>query len=91
VIGSSIRLGGWTPCVNILVNLSIKEGCLFCFVFFACFVCHGEISRTVSSGRVLGTVGKVLARRGARAWFCVVWTYGGKVIEFQSFSMDKKF
>jgi len=34
---------------------------------------------------VLGTVGKPLARRGARAWFRGIPTYGGKVIEFQSF------
>jgi len=39
---------------------------------------------------MLGTVGKPSARRGARAWFCGVPTYGGKVIEFQSFSMNKK-
>jgi len=39
---------------------------------------------------MLGTVGKPLARRGARAWFHSVWTYGGKMIEFQSFSMNKK-
>jgi len=34
---------------------------------------------------VLGIVGKPLARRGARALFCGISTYGGKVIEFQSF------
>jgi len=65
-------------------NLSIKEGCLVCLV---CFVCHGEISRTVCPpGRMLGTVGKLSARRGARAWFRGIPTNGEKVIEFQSFS-----
>jgi len=48
----------------------------------------------VSSGCMLGTVGKLSARKGARAWFCGIPTYGGKahgkVIEFQSFSMNKK-
>jgi len=39
---------------------------------------------------LLGTVGKPSARRGAWALFRGVWTYGGKVIEFQSFSMNKK-
>jgi len=39
---------------------------------------------------VLGTVGKPLVRRGAWAWFRGILTYGGKVIEFQSFSMNKK-
>jgi len=39
---------------------------------------------------VLHTVGKPLARRGARAWFQSIPTCGGKVIEFQSFSMNKK-
>jgi len=34
---------------------------------------------------MLGTVGKPLARRGVRAWFCGVPTYGKKVVEFQSF------
>jgi len=29
-------------------------------------------------------------RRGARALFRGIWTYGWKVIEFQSFSMNKK-
>jgi len=39
---------------------------------------------------VLGTNGKPSVRRGARALFYSVWTYGGKVIEFQSFSMNIK-
>jgi len=39
---------------------------------------------------VLGIVGKLSARRGARAWFCGIPTYDGKVIEFQSFPMNKK-
>jgi len=32
---------------------------------------------------VLGTLGKPLARRGAWALFHGVWTYGGKVMDFQ--------
>jgi len=44
----------------------------------------------VSLSRVLGTVGKLSARRGAWAWFRGIWTYGEKVIGFQSFSMNKK-
>jgi len=39
---------------------------------------------------MLGTVGKPLARRDAWALSRGIWTYGGKVIEFQSFSMNKK-
>jgi len=39
---------------------------------------------------MLGTVGKPSVRRGAWAWFHGIPTYGGKVIEFQSFSMNKK-
>jgi len=39
---------------------------------------------------MFGTVRKPLARRGARALFCGVWTYNGKVIEFQSSSINKK-
>jgi len=34
---------------------------------------------------VLGTVGKPSASTGARALFRGVWTYGGKVMDFQSF------
>jgi len=41
-------------------------------------------------GQVVGTVGKPSARRGARAWFRGIPTYSKKVIEFQSFSMNKK-
>jgi len=44
----------------------------------------------VFPGHVLGTVGKPSARKGARALFRVIWTNGGKDIEFQSFSMNKK-
>jgi len=44
----------------------------------------------VSPGRELGTVGKILGRRGARTWFHGVPTYNGKVMDFQSFSMNKK-
>jgi len=43
----------------------------------------------VSHGDVLGTVGKPLAKRGAQALFRGVPTYSGKVIEFQTFSMNK--
>jgi len=32
---------------------------------------------------VLGTVGKLSARRGAQALFHGIWTYGGKVMDFQ--------
>jgi len=39
---------------------------------------------------MLDAVGKPSVRRGARALFRSIWTYGGKVIEFQSFSMNKK-
>jgi len=39
---------------------------------------------------MLGIIGKPLMKRGARAWFCGIPTYGGKVIEFQSLSMNKK-
>ena len=39
---------------------------------------------------MLGIIGKPLARRGARAWFRIIWTYGVKVIEFQSFRGLKK-
>jgi len=39
---------------------------------------------------VLDTIGRPLARRGARALFSGVWTYDGKVIEFQSFFVNKK-
>ena len=39
---------------------------------------------------MLGIIGKPLARKGARAWFRVIWTYGVKVIEFQSFCELKK-
>jgi len=39
----------------------------------------------VSPGCMLGTIGKPLARRGARALFCDVLTYGGKIMDFQSF------
>jgi len=39
---------------------------------------------------MLGIVGRPLARRGAKALFRSIWTYGGKMIEFQSFSMNKK-
>jgi len=39
---------------------------------------------------MLGTVGKPLVRRRAWAWFCGIPTYGGKVIEFQIFSVNKK-
>jgi len=34
---------------------------------------------------MLGTVGKPLVRRGARALFCGVLTYAGKVMDLQSF------
>jgi len=44
----------------------------------------------VSLGHVLGTVGKPSVRRGAWAWFRGIPSYSGKVIEFQSFSMNKK-
>jgi len=37
----------------------------------------------VSSGRYLGTAGKLSVRRGAWALFCGIWTYGGKVMDFQ--------
>jgi len=49
------------------------------------------LSESSWRGGVHGTVGKLLARRGAWAWFRSVWTYGGKIIEFQSFSMNEKF
>jgi len=39
----------------------------------------------VSPGDVLGTLGKPLARRGAWALFSGIRTYGGKVMDFQSF------
>jgi len=39
---------------------------------------------------MLGTVEKPSARKGAWAWFHGIPTYGGKVIEFQSFYMNKK-
>ncbi len=44
----------------------------------------------MSPGRVFGTVGKLSARRGARALFRDVWIHGVKVIEFQSFFLSKK-
>jgi len=34
---------------------------------------------------MLGTVGKPSARKGARALFHGVWTYGGKVLNFKVF------
>jgi len=34
---------------------------------------------------VLGTIGKPSVRTDARALIHGIWTYGGKVIEFQSF------
>jgi len=34
---------------------------------------------------MLGIAGKPSARKGAKALFRGVWTYGMKVIEFQSF------
>jgi len=36
-------------------------------------------------GGILGTIGKLYARRGALALFCGVWTYGVKDIEVLSF------
>ena len=44
----------------------------------------------MSFGGIVGIVGKSSTRRVAWAWFHVVPTYGGKVIEFQSFMSSKK-
>jgi len=51
---------------------------------------HSNLPDRGSFGDILGTVGKPSARKGAWALIRGVWTYNGKVIEFQSFSMNKK-
>jgi len=55
------------------------------------FICLFVLFVTVRSPKpcipshVFGIVGKSLARRGAQALFCGVPTYGGKIMDFQSF------
>ena len=38
---------------------------------------------------MLGTVGKVSVRRGAQAWFRGIWSYKVKIVEFQSYFLNK--
>jgi len=82
-----IVVGFCKDCIYLNIILPLTKVVLFCFV---CLFVTMRSPGLCIPGHVLGTDGKPSARRDARALFRGVWTYDGKVIEFQSFSMNKK-
>jgi hypothetical protein len=72
----------YTLCTHGPYHLSMKEGSLFCFV----------VMRSIELGCFRSCswcLWKALTRRGAWAWFHVVWTRGAKVFEYWMISSQK--